>query len=57
MDIERAVAIALWKGMAEYLYSGLFPGVRAAQIICLDSSHFCDVLILNKICFISCFQL
>lgn len=57
MDIERAVAIALWKGMAEYLYSSLFPGVQAAQIICLDSSHFCDVLILNKICFISCFQL
>lgn len=24
--IERAVEIALWKGMAEYLYSNLFPG-------------------------------
>lgn len=55
--IERAVEIALWKGTAEYLYSSLFPGVQAAQIVCLDSSYFCDVLILNKIYFISCFQL
>lgn len=46
--IKRAVEIALWKGMAEYLYSSLFCGVRAAQIICLDSSCFCGVLILNK---------